>query len=104
MYAGLLKLSRCRTVMIRRELPRTERADWSCGSYRIESDEDSPFRGIHAAFGAAVWGKYTFLFQLALAFWIGSAWAPMAQINPSSSRAIAVTIWFLFLPLAANVL
>jgi hypothetical protein len=26
----------------------------------------------------------------------------MAQMNPSGSRAIAVTIWFLFLPLAAN--
>ena len=40
--------------MIRRELPRTKRAGWSRGSYRIEADEDSPFRGIHAAFGAAV--------------------------------------------------
>ena len=40
--------------MIRRELPRTKRAGWGRGPYRIEADEDSPFRGIHAAFGAAV--------------------------------------------------
>jgi hypothetical protein len=31
--------------MIRRELPRTERAGWGRSPYRIEAEEGSPFRG-----------------------------------------------------------
>jgi hypothetical protein len=45
---------RNRMVMIRRELPRTKRAGWVRKPYRIESLEDSPFRGPCTAIGSAV--------------------------------------------------
>ena len=47
-------------VMIRRELPRTERAGWGRNRYRIERKEGSPFRGPCAIIGSAVL-KYTSL-------------------------------------------
>jgi hypothetical protein len=43
-----------RMDMIRRELPRTECAGWVGKPFRIEDEEDSPFRGPCAVIGAAV--------------------------------------------------
>src|SRR5688572_28500 len=40
--------------MIRRELPRTERAGWGQSPFRIENKEGSPFRGPCAVIGFAV--------------------------------------------------
>ena len=48
-YAG-----RNRMDMIRRELPRTERAGWVGKPFRKEREEDSPFRGPCAVIGSAV--------------------------------------------------
>ena len=48
-YAG-----RNRMDMIRRELPRTERAGWVRKPFRKELEEDSPFRGPCAVIGSAI--------------------------------------------------
>ena len=50
----LIFAGRNRMVMIRRELPRTKRAGWVRKPFRIESLEDSPFRGPCTAIGSAV--------------------------------------------------
>src|SRR5690242_12357606 len=50
----LIFAGRNRMDMIRRELPRTRRAGWGRSPFRIESDEDSPFRGPCTIIGAAV--------------------------------------------------
>jgi hypothetical protein len=50
----LIFAGRNRMDMIRRELPRTERAGWVRKPFRIEREEDSPFRGPCAVIGSAV--------------------------------------------------
>ena len=50
----LIFAGRNRMDMIRRELPRTERAGWVRKPFRIEGEEDSPFRGPCAVIGSAV--------------------------------------------------
>jgi hypothetical protein len=50
----LIFAGRNRMDMIRRELPRTESAGWDRSPFRIERDEDSPFRGPCTVTGAAV--------------------------------------------------
>jgi hypothetical protein len=52
-YAG-----RNRMDMIRRELPRTENADWVRKPYRTVFDEGSPFRMPSAVIGTAVVGNF----------------------------------------------
>ena len=47
----LLFAGRNRMDMIRRELPRTKRAGWVRKPFRIEAEEDSPFRGPCAVIG-----------------------------------------------------
>ena len=85
-----------RMVMIRRELPRTKSAGWVRGPFRIEAEEGSPFRGLRAATGSAV--PFTFFYAACESFCLCSVFTPIAQMNPSSSRPRAVTIWFLFFP------
>lgn len=58
--------------MIRPELPRTRSAGWSLGSCRIKADEDSPLRGIHAAFGAAVQSEVICWVDWFVYSWLGS--------------------------------
>jgi len=50
----LIFAGRYRMVMIRRELPRTERAGWVLKPFRIGHEEGSPFRGPRAVIGSAV--------------------------------------------------
>ena len=50
----LIFAGRNRMDMIRRELPRTRRAGWVRKPFRIEHEEDSPFRGLCAVIGSAV--------------------------------------------------
>ena len=50
----LIFAGRNRMDMIRRELPRTERAGWGWSRCRIERREGSPFRGPSTTIGAAV--------------------------------------------------
>jgi hypothetical protein len=50
----LIFAGRNRMDMIRRELPRTERAGWGRSPFRIEREEDSPFREPSTVIGAAV--------------------------------------------------
>src|SRR6187200_2395521 len=91
--------------MIRRELPRTERAGWGRSPFRIERKEGSPFRGACAVIGFAVQENIWLLFYAAIAsLCFCSVFNAIAHMKPSSSRPSAVTIWFLFLPRAANVL
>ena len=98
----LISAGRNRIVMIRRELPRTEYAGWVLEPFRTEAEEGSPFRGPCAVIGSAVQSGIEFFSQAALTglccFSVSTA---MAQMKPSNSRPIAVTIWFLFLPRAA---
>ena len=50
----LIFAGRNRMDMIRRELPRTERAGWGRSPFRIEHKEGSPFRVPCAVIGSAV--------------------------------------------------
>ena len=50
----LIFTGRNRMDMIRRELPRTKRAGWVRKPFRIEREENSPFRGPCAVIGSAV--------------------------------------------------
>ena len=50
----LIFAGRNRMDMIRRELPRTERAGWGRSPFRIERKKGSPFRGPCAVIGFAV--------------------------------------------------
>ena len=100
----LIFAGRNRMVMIRRELPRTKRAGWVRKPFRIEDEEDSPSRGPCAVIGSAVQSDIATAVYAALASLCSfSAATAIAQMNPSSSRPIAVTIWFLFFPRAAIV-
>ena len=85
-YAG-----RNRRNMIRRELPRTDNADWVRRPYRTILDEGSPFRGPSAVIGAAVQKDVTNYAAFA-GLNCASVCTAMAHRNPSSSRASAVTI------------
>ena len=101
----LIFAGRNRMDMIRRELPRTERAGWGRSPFRIERKEGSPFRGPCAVIGFAVQENIWLLFYAAIAsLCFCSVFNAIAHMKPSSSRPSAVTIWFLFLPRAANVL
>ena len=51
---NLIFAGRSRMDMIRRELPRTKCAGWVGKPFRIENEEDSPFRGPCTVIGAAV--------------------------------------------------
>src|SRR5438876_5463568 len=55
----LIFAGRNRMDMIRRELPRTRCAGWVGKPFRIEHEEDSPFRGPCAVIGAAVQEDFT---------------------------------------------
>jgi hypothetical protein len=95
-------------VVIRRELPRTTCASWAWGlSHRIY--EDSPFRvpldrhrfrldqSLPSPRDQAA-GRLRFV----TVAWALSTWTPIAQMNPSSSRATAVTTCCFTLPLPIN--
>ena len=80
-------------VMIRRELPRTRRAGWVRKPFRIEREEDSPFRAPGAVIGCTVRKDIEFCSQAALTnFCCFSASNAIAQMKPSSSRPKAVMI------------
>jgi hypothetical protein len=57
----LIFAGRNRMDMIRRELPRTSCAGWVRKPFRIEREEDPPFRGPWAVIGAAVQKNFTCL-------------------------------------------
>jgi len=89
----LIFAGRNRMVMIRRELPRTKRAGWVRKPYRIESLEDSPFRGPCTAIGSAVHLHIrVFGYAAVVTGCCFSTDTPMAQMKPSSSRPTAVMI------------
>jgi hypothetical protein len=98
----LIFAGRNRMDMIRRELPRTKRADWGRSRYRIERWEDSPFRGPCTVIGSAVPDRLSSLYAALVKRCCLSVCTAIAQMKPSNSRPSAVTIWFLFLPPAAN--
>jgi hypothetical protein len=88
---NLIFAGRNRMVMIRRELPRTKRAGWVRKPFRIEAEEDSPFRGPCAVIGSAVQcGAYAAA-RFADACCC-SAFTAIAQMKPSNSRPSAVMI------------
>ena len=136
----LISADWCRTIVIRRELPRTRSAGWVRRPYHLErtrillstrprcvtgsvaisktKTKSTNHPAVSAPSGderPAISTIQVFqVFQVfrrhgaqaamaAAANWLSMRTA-MAQMNPSSSRPTAVTIWFLFLPLAASFL
>jgi hypothetical protein len=98
---------RCRIIVIRRELPRTYGAGWSC-DFPHSAFEDSPSRVLRGRNLHHLHGSILSLRCLAYAAWpnaflcLASTCTPMAQIKPKSSRPIAVTTFPLFLPRAVS--
>jgi hypothetical protein len=105
----LIFAGRNRMDMIRRELPLTRRAGSIRKPFRIERDEDSPFRWSSSVIGAAVLAcmslfAWLFVYAAFRFFCCFSVSIAIVQMKPSNSRPTAVTIWFLFFPRASNFL
>lgn len=89
-------------VMIRRELPRTKYAGWVRKLFRIEREEGSPFRGpLRCHRRCCPVAQKRLLSGGFCALVLLFRFDRNGPDEPSISRPIAVTIWFLFLPRAA---